>query len=90
VETIRFQVIREATRAADAADESDVLAPQAQLGQEVTDRVENDVVTAARAPADLLVTGEVLGLLLFLVVGTPLIFDSGVSPRSVPITSVMR
>ena len=63
VETVGLQVVREPARAADAADERDVLAAQPQLGQEVADGVEDDVVTAAGAPADLLVAGEVLRLL---------------------------
>src|SRR5271165_4652478 len=63
VQAIGFQVIREPARAADAADEDDVLPAQSQLGQEVAHRVEDDVVTATGAPPDLLVAGEVLGLL---------------------------
>jgi hypothetical protein len=63
VQAIGFQVVREPARTADAADEDDVFAPQPKLRQKVAHRVEDDVVTATRAPADLLVTGEVLGLL---------------------------
>ncbi len=63
VHAIGFQVVREPARAADATDEDNVFAAQPQLGQEVAHRVEDDVVTATGAPADLLVTGEVLGLL---------------------------
>src|SRR5882757_5065614 len=63
VEAVGLEVVREAARAADAADEHHVLALQAQLRQEVADGVEDDVVTAAGAPADFLVAGEVLGLL---------------------------
>ena len=71
VEPIGLQVVREPARAADAADEHDVLAAQSELGQEVADGVEDDVVTAARAPADLLVAGEVLGLLRLVGGGHP-------------------
>src|SRR4051794_26244260 len=63
VESIGLQVVREAARASDAGHERDVLAAQPEFGQEVADGVEDDVVTTTGAPPDLLVTGEVLGLL---------------------------
>src|ERR1700739_3490279 len=63
MQPIGFQVIRETARAPDAADEDHVLSPQPQFRQEVANRVEDDVVAAARAPADLLVAGEILRLL---------------------------
>src|SRR5262249_43265770 len=44
---------------------------QPELGQEVADGVEDDVVTASRAPPDLLVAGEVLGLLRLVCGGHP-------------------
>src|SRR5581483_1932932 len=58
-----FQVVGEAAGASDAADEHDVLAAQPEFGQKVADGVQDDVVAAAGAPADFLVTGEVLALL---------------------------
>lgn len=63
VEAIGLEVVREAARAADPADEHDVLATQPQLRQEIADGVENDVVATAGAPADLLVAGEIFALL---------------------------
>lgn len=66
VHAIGVQVVREPAGAADTADEHDVLALEAKLGQEAADGVEDDVVTAARAPAHLLIGGEVLRLLLLI------------------------
>ena len=64
VHAVGVEVVREAARAADAGDEDDVLALEAELGQEGLHRGEDDVVAAAGAPAHLLVGGEVaLGLL---------------------------
>src|SRR5690606_19356172 len=65
VHPVGVHVVREAGRAADAGDEDDVLAFQAQGGQERLDGVEHDVVAAARAPPHFLVGLVVLGLLLF-------------------------
>ncbi len=61
VHAVGVHVVREARRAADAGDEDDVLAAQAELGQEALDGGEDRVVAAAGAPADLLVGLEVLG-----------------------------
>ena len=60
VHAVGVEVVREAAGAADAGDEDDVLPAQAELGQEALDGLEHGVVAAARAPADLLVAGEVL------------------------------
>ena len=69
VHAIGVEVVREARGAADAGDEGDVLALEAELGQEGLDRGEDDVVTTPRAPAHLLIGGELL-LRLLRVVGT--------------------
>src|ERR1700691_1324402 len=61
VETVGVHVIGEARRAADAGEEDGVLAGDAELGHEEADGGEDRVVAAARAPADLLVRGPVLG-----------------------------
>ena len=67
VHAVRVEVVREPRGAADAGDEGDVFLAQAQLGQEALDGREDGVVAAPRAPAHLLVGGEVLaGLLLAL------------------------
>src|SRR5699024_4143684 len=71
VHPIGVHVVRESARAADTADEHHVLPAHPQLGQEVAHRVEDRVVAAARAPAHLLVGGEVLGLLRFVGGGHP-------------------
>ena len=60
VEAVRVHVVREPARAADAADEHGVLALDAELRERALDRREDRVVTAARAPADVLVGLEVL------------------------------
>src|SRR5438270_13954502 len=60
VHAIGVQVIREPGRATDAGDADDVLALQAKLRQEGLDRSEDCVVTAAWAPAHLLVGRVVL------------------------------
>jgi hypothetical protein len=52
---VGLHVVREARRAADPGDEDDSLAIGAELGHEALDDVEDRVVAAARAPADLLV-----------------------------------
>src|SRR5690606_25417446 len=67
VHAVGVEVVGEAAGAADAGDEDDVLAAQPEVGQEGLDGLEDGVVAAAGAPADLLVGGEVLaGLLLAL------------------------
>src|SRR5262249_38891253 len=53
-------VVREATRAADARDEREVLARDAELGQDLLDLREDGVVAAAGTPADVLVGDEIL------------------------------
>ena len=60
VDAVGVHVVGEAARAADPGDEDDSLRRQPQLGQELLDRGEDRVVAAARAPARLLVGGEVL------------------------------
>ena len=60
VHPVGVEVVREARRAADARDEDDVLALEAELGQEALHGGEDRVVAAPGAPADLLVGGEVL------------------------------
>ena len=61
VHPVGLHVVREARRAADPGDEDDPLALEAELGHEALDDVEDRVVAAARAPANLLVRLEVLG-----------------------------
>ena len=61
VHAVGVEVVREPRGAPDAGDEDDVLAADAQLGQEPLDRLEHGVVTAPGAPADLLVGRELLG-----------------------------
>ena len=60
VHAVGVEVVGEPRRAADAGDEHDVLAAQAELGQEALDGLEDGVVAAAGAPADLLVGGVLL------------------------------
>ena len=60
VHSIRVHVVGEATRAADAGHEHDPLERQPELGQELLDRGEHRVVTAAGTPACFLTAGEVL------------------------------
>src|SRR4051794_22634135 len=62
VHPVGVHVVGEAGGAADPGDDDHVLAGDAQAGQEALHRVEDDVVTAPRAPADLLIGLEVLGL----------------------------
>src|SRR5699024_6273455 len=63
VHAVGVEVVREAAGAADAGDEGDVLAFEAELGQQGADGGQDDVVATAGAPAHLLVGGVVLGLL---------------------------
>lgn len=72
VHPVGVHVVREAGGAADAGDEDDVLLRQAQFGHEALDGGEHRVVTAAGAPADLLVRLEVLHGLLGLGLGDQL------------------
>ena len=58
---IRLHVVGEAGGAADPGDEDDPLAREPELGHEALDDVEDRVVPAARAPANLLIGLEVLG-----------------------------
>ncbi len=60
VHPVGVEVVREPRRAADAGDERDVLAAQPEVGQERLHGLEHGVVAAARAPAHLLVGGELL------------------------------
>ena len=60
VHAVGVEVVGEPRRAADAGDEHDVLAAQAEVGQERLDGLEHGVVAAPGAPAHLLVGGEVL------------------------------
>ena len=60
VHAVGVEVVGEARGAADARDEDDVLALEAELGQEALHRGEDRVVAAAGAPAHLLVGGELL------------------------------
>ena len=62
VEAVGRHVVGEARRAADAGDEHRLLRPRADVGQRLLDRLEDGVVAAAGAPADLLVRGKVAGL----------------------------
>src|SRR3954452_3665883 len=60
VHAVGVEVVGEPGRAADAGDADDVLALQPELGQERLHRGEDRVVTATRAPSDLLVGGVLL------------------------------
>ena len=72
VHAVGVEVVGEPRGAADAGDEHDVLAAEAQLGQEALHGREHGVVAAAGAPADLLVGGELLARSgAASVVGTP-------------------
>ena len=62
VHAVGVHVVREPRRAADAADEDDVLLGHPQLGHEPLHGGQDGVVPAAGAPAHLLVGLEVLGL----------------------------
>ena len=71
VHAVGVEVVGEARGAADAGDEDDVLAAQAEVGQERLHGLEHGVVAAPGAPAHLLVGGEVLaGLRSASAVGT--------------------
>jgi hypothetical protein len=60
VQAVAVHVVRQPGRAADAGDDDDVLARHLKLGQEGLEGGQDRVVTAARAPPDLLVGFEVL------------------------------
>ena len=60
VETVGLHVIREPAGAADAADDDEVLALDAELGKRALERVEDRVIAATRAPADVVGCDEVL------------------------------
>ena len=64
VHPVGVEVVREPRAAPDAGDEHGVLAPDPERRQERADGRQHGVVTAAGAPADLLVAGEVLRGLL--------------------------
>ncbi len=61
VEAVGFHIIREARRAADAADEHGVFGPCANLGHGALHRLQNRIVTATGAPTHLLVGFPILG-----------------------------
>src|SRR6267378_340847 len=60
VEAVRVHVVREPARAADARDEHDVLARDTEVRHGLLHGAQDGVVTAARAPADVLVGLEIL------------------------------
>ena len=60
VHAVRIHVVGEPARTPDPRDEHRVVRLDAELRHEPLDRRQDRVVTAARAPADLLVAGEVL------------------------------
>ena len=60
VHPVGAHVIGEPARAADAGDEDDLLGRDPHLGEELLDGRQDGVVAAARAPAGLLIGGEVL------------------------------
>jgi hypothetical protein len=60
VDAVGLHVIRKPTRAADAADEHDLLARNAEARHDALDLGQDRVVTATRAPADFLIRHEVL------------------------------
>ncbi len=84
VHPVGVHVVREAGGAADAGDEDDVLPGQAQLRHEALHGGQHGVVTAARAPAHLLVGLEVLHRLPALGLGHELEQRVGVSHRWPP------
>ena len=60
VHPVGVHVVGEAARASDAGDEHGVLRRDTEVGHELLDGLEDAVVAAAGAPADLLVAGPVL------------------------------
>ena len=60
MEAVRVHVVREAARAADAGKEDEVLARDAEVGEDALHLGEDRVVAAAGAPADVLIGLEVL------------------------------
>src|SRR5690606_15265429 len=67
VKSVRIHVVGEAAAAADPADPHDVVGGNAELGHHLLDVGQDAVVTAARAPADILVRLEVfLGEVLWI------------------------
>src|SRR5437879_13642942 len=58
VESVGVHVVRETARATDAGDEHEVLAWQTELRHDALDLIENRVVAAPRAPANLLSGGS--------------------------------
>jgi hypothetical protein len=65
VEAIGFDVVGKARGTADPRDEDRVVGVGPELGQRLLHGLEDRVVAAAGAPADLLVGGPVLGSRLF-------------------------
>ncbi len=63
VNTVGVQVVREPARASDPGNEHQILTAQPEFGQETAHGREDDVITAPRTPAHLLIGGEVLDLL---------------------------
>lgn len=61
VEPVGVHVVREPAGAADARDEHELFLGEPKRGKNFFHLGENGIVAAARAPADFLVTGEILG-----------------------------
>ena len=61
VKAVGGEVVRKACRAADAGDENRLLRHRPDLRERALDRLEYGVVAAARAPADFLIGGIILG-----------------------------
>ena len=61
VEAVGRHVIRKAAGAADAADEHRLFAGDAEVGHGALNGLQNGIIAATRAPADLLVARPVLG-----------------------------
>ena len=61
VHAVRVHVVRKAAGAADARDEHDLLARDAERRHHLLHLREDGIVAAARAPADVLVAGEIGG-----------------------------
>ena len=62
MESVGLQVIRESAAAADARDEQKPLARDAERRQDLLDLRQDRIVAATRAPAHVLIGGEILGL----------------------------
>src|SRR5215203_4975221 len=60
VHAVGVHVVRETRRAADTGNDHGVLALDPELGHKALERCKHRIVTTARAPAHLLITGKIL------------------------------